>query len=402
MIAYFDCFSGISGDMTLGALVDLGVPPQWLSEHLKKALGITGFEIETRTVERGGLRGVKVDVQISDTSERDYARIRQLIEDSALSEAAAANSLRMFRKIAEAEAFIHGCPVDEVHFHELGGVDAIVDIVGTAVSIEYLGIDTVVSSRIPLGSGMVDCSHGRLPVPAPATLAMLSGIPVYGTDIGFELVTPTGAAIISSLSQSFEPVPDMVVKAAGYGAGSRDFPAQPNLLRIVTGEHAGRAAETIEVIETAIDDMNPEVFGYLSDRLFDAGARDVCLIPVYMKKGRPGTLLQVLCTRSTMPAISQMILTETSSAGLRHHTAGRQVLERKRVVVPTPYGRILAKRLTVPDGGFRIAPEFDDCRRVAEAMAIPLRKVYEAVIKYSDDYIIEEHGENQNQKRSDT
>ncbi len=385
MIAYFDCFSGISGDMTLGALTDLGVSPAWLEDHLKAALGISGFEIQSRTVTRGGICGKKIDVIVSDGEERNYARIRNIIEGSTLSSFAAETSLAMFQKIAAAEAAIHGCPEEDVHFHELGGIDAIVDMAGTAVCIEQLGIDTVVSSKIALGSGSVNCTHGRLPVPAPATLAILSGLPVYGTDIDGELVTPTGAAIIATLARSFEPLPDMVVNASGYGAGQRDLPGGPNLLRIITGEPAGAAADHVEVVETAIDDMNPEVFGYLVDKLFETGALDVILVPVYMKKGRPGTLVQVLCTRGRLQAISDMILTETSAAGVRHYAVARQVLERKAVSVKTPYGRVLAKRVKTPDGRFRIAPEFEDCKKVALKMNLPLQTVYDAVVKNCEE-----------------
>lgn len=382
MIAYFDCFSGISGDMTLGALMDLGISPGWLSDHLKSTLGIAGFDITVETVERGGIRGKKVDVIVTDSTERNYGRIRTLIERSTLSEFAVQTSLAMFQKLAAAEAAIHGCPEDEVHFHELGGVDAIVDMVGTAVCIEQLGIEVVFSSRVALGSGMVQCAHGRLPVPAPATLKILSGIPVYGSDIACELTTPTGAAIIATLARAFEPVPDMVAGNAGYGAGKRDFPGQPNLLRIVTGDPAGAISdEPVEVIETSIDDMNPEVFGFLTDKLFDAGALDVCLFPVYMKKGRPGTLLQVLCPRVKRTALSHMILTESSAAGLRYYPVGRQVLKRETVLVSTPFGEIPARRMTAPDGSARVAPEFEDCKKVALAMNIPIRAVYEAVIQ---------------------
>ncbi len=385
MIAYFDCFSGISGDMTLGALMDLGISAGWLEDRLKDALGIQGFAIRVYGVERGGISGKKVDVIVSDTEVRDYATIRGLIENARLSEFAAEKSLAMFQKIAGAEAAIHGCPADDVHFHELGGIDAIVDVVGTALCMEHLGFRTVAASRVAIGSGMVACAHGRLPVPAPATLSILSGIPVYGTDIDGELVTPTGAAILATFAESFEPVPDMVVKGIGYGAGRRDLPRHPNLLRIITGHPETASSDYVEIVETSIDDMNPEVFGYLTDRLFDAGALDVCLFPVYMKKGRPGTFLQVLCHRAKFPVISRMILAETSAAGLRHHSAGRRVLERKTVFVATPYGRVLAKQIRMPDGKNRIAPEFEECKRIALSTNLPIREVYELVMRHAEE-----------------
>lgn len=385
MIAYFDCFSGISGDMTLGALVDLGISAGWLEDRLKEALGLDGFSIRAHGVERGGISGKKVDVIVSDAGVRDYTAIRALIENSRLSQFAAEKSLAMFQKIAGAEAAIHGVPEDDVHFHELGGMDAIVDVVGTAICMERMGFRSVAASRVAVGSGMVECAHGRLPVPAPATLSILTGIPVYGTDIVSELVTPTGAAILATFAQSFEPVPDMVVTGIGYGAGSRDLPRQPNMLRIITGHPETASSDYVEIVETSIDDMNPEVFGYLADRLFDAGALDVCLFPVYMKKGRPGTFLQVLCHRAILPVISRMILTETSAAGLRHHSVGRRVLERKAVFVSTPYGRVQAKEIRTPDGKRRIAPEFEECKRIALSMNLPIREVYELVMRHAEE-----------------
>lgn len=381
MIAYFDCFSGISGDMTLGALMDLGPSPVWLEDHLKGALGVSGFEIRLSSAERGGICGKKADVIVTDTARRDYAAIRSVIQKSALSAFAKRKSLEMFRRIAEAEAGIHGCPVDSVHFHELGGVDAMVDVTGTAVLIEQLGIERIVSSKVATGSGTVHCAHGLFPAPAPATLAILSGIPVYGVDTGCELTTPTGAAIIATMVESFGPVPEMILEGTGYGAGARDLPGRSNLLRIVRGSRAREAPDPVEVIETGIDDMNPEVFGYVTDRLFFAGALDVCLYPVYMKKGRPGTLLQVLCHRQHFSALSDMILNETSAAGLRHYTVGRQVLGRASVFVPTPYGQVAAKRVRTPDGRFRIAPEFEDCKKIAASRNLPVMEIYEAVIR---------------------
>ncbi len=389
MIAYFDCFSGISGDMTLGALIDLGVSAGWLEDHLKSSLDVHGFEINVETVFRGGIRGKKADVIVTDTTERDYRMIRKIIENSTLSDFAAKTSLAMFQKIAAAESAIHGCPEDEVHFHELGGVDAIVDMVGAAVCVEHLGIETIVSSRIALGSGSVTCSHGRLPVPVPATLAILSGIPVYGTNIGCELVTPTGAAIIATLASDFEPLPDMVINDVGYGAGSRDLPHQPNLLRIVRGKSPDNVSEHVEVIETNIDDMNPEVFGYLSEKLFETGALDVCFIPVYMKKSRPGTMLQVLCTRGNRAAISNLILTESSAIGVRYHSVRRQVLERRPVLVTTPYGKVSAKQVKTPDGRYRISPEFEACRKKALSENVPILEVYAAVFRSCDFQVLE-------------
>ena len=381
MIAYFDCYSGISGDMTLGALVDLGLSAEWLEDHLKSALGVTEFELRVRPVMRKNICGKKVDVIVSDSSvARDYAHIKNLIETGILSPFAREKSLAVFERLAQAEAAIHNCPLEAVHFHELGGVDAIVDVVGAVAGIEKLGIKQIHSSAVAVGSGTVNCAHGRLPVPAPATLSLLKGVPVYGTDDDRELVTPTGAAIIATLAASFGPVPDMVIGRAGYGAGTMDLPGRPNLLRIVMGTPASRHPDPVEVVETAIDDMNPEVFGHVVESLMDRGALDVCMFPVYMKKNRPGTLLQVLCEKSLLQEITALILSETSAAGLRHYSAGRRVLERTMVSVETPYGTVGAKRLSTPDGRIRIAPEYEDCRRIAKSRDVPVLAVYEAAL----------------------
>jgi uncharacterized protein (TIGR00299 family) protein len=262
----------------------------------------------------------------------------------------------------------------------VGGVDAIVDMVGTALGIDYLGIDQVFASPLPLGSGTVACRHGTLPVPAPATVALLRGVPVYGSQIPFELVTPTGAAIITTLARQFGPMPDLVLEKTGYGAGQRDIEARPNLLRIMAGRFPGADAESMILVETCIDDMNPEIYTYAAERLFADGAKDVCMIPVYMKKGRPGVVLQVLCESACQSAIISRILTETSAIGLRYYPVNRQVLEREPVVVNTPYGAIEAKRVKTPEGSWRTAPEYESCRRAAEAQNVPLRTVYESVL----------------------
>ena len=258
MIAYFDCFSGISGDMTLGAFIDLGVPVKWLKESLEK-IPLSGFDLSVATVSRNGIQAKRVDVRVvDDVKSRDYAEIISIIENSYLSLNIKQKSLDIFEKIADAESAIHGCPKENVHFHEVGGVDALVDIVGTALCVDYLGISRVVSSMIPLGRGFVSCQHGTLPVPAPATLGILKGVPVYGTQIPQELVTPTGAAIIVALAESFEEIPEMIIDKAGYGAGKRELEPMPNLLRIITGKAFTHQKDTITVVETCIDDMNPE------------------------------------------------------------------------------------------------------------------------------------------------
>ncbi|MDO9565941.1 MAG: nickel pincer cofactor biosynthesis protein LarC [Candidatus Desulfaltia sp.] len=385
MIAYFDCFSGISGDMTLGAFIDLGVPVKWLEESLC-AIPLTGFDIAVSSVVRHGITAKSVHVYSEDNAQsRDYTEIRSLIEKSALSVMVKENSLKIFERLANAESKIHGCPAEKVHFHEVGGIDAIADIVGAALCVEYLGIKRITASSLALGTGFVSCRHGTLPVPAPATLEILKGIPVFGSGITHELVTPTGAAIIATLAESYGPMPDMVIKKTGYGAGKQDIQSKPNLLRIIAGtpqnHQTGCQKETIVVIETCIDDMNPEIFGFVMDRLFEDGALDVYWIPVFMKKNRPGTMMQVLCRKSRKDIIIKRILSETTSSGVRYYNVERAILAREEIIVKTGYGRIKAKRITDPAGSMRIVPEYEACKKIALEKNIPIRVVYDTIAK---------------------
>jgi uncharacterized protein (TIGR00299 family) protein len=389
MLAYFDCFSGISGDMTLGALIDLGVPLPWLKQSIAQ-LPLTDFDIRVGEVEYNGIRARRVEVQSShDPPHRHYSDIRTLIEDSPLPEPAKRMGLAVFRRLAEAEAGVHGCLPEEVHFHEVGAVDAIVDVVGAALGFHYLGIAEAFSAPVPTGRGFVVCRHGRLPVPAPATAALLRGVPTLGTDIEYELTTPTGAAIVTTAAASFGPRPAMTVTAIGYGAGRRNLDPGPNLLRIMLGTRApdqameGNEFESDQIIvaETNIDDMNPEFFGFVMDRLFEAGALDVVWIPVQMKKNRPGTLLQVLCAPERLSAIVRCLLTETTSLGVRYYQAGRYLLERDQVTIESSFGRIPVKRIRESRGGVRCVPEYEVCRRIALEKGLPLRTVYEIVSK---------------------
>jgi uncharacterized protein (TIGR00299 family) protein len=389
MIAYFDCFSGISGDMTLGAFLDLGVPVKWLKENLGR-LPLEGFDLSVKTIFRNGIKAKSIYVHSKgDVESRDYAEINSMIKKSLLSRNIKKMSLEIFERIADAEAAIHGCPRDKVHFHEVGGIDAIVDIVGTALCVDYLGIEKVISSKIPLGTGFISCRHGTLPVPAPATIGILKGVPVYGTQIPHELVTPTGAAIIVTLAESFEAMPDMIVEKTGYGAGKRDLESIPNLLRVTTGTEPDyqtsnrtyQQKDTVVVVETCIDDMNPEVFGFLMDRLFEKGALDVYWIPIFMKKNRPGTMVQVLCQENRKEVLIDCILSETSSLGVRYYYAKRCMLTREHVFVKTAYGELQVKRIIEPDGGVRIVPEYEICKKIALEKNIPIRIVYDTIIK---------------------
>ncbi|MBI9084531.1 MAG: nickel pincer cofactor biosynthesis protein LarC [Desulfobacterales bacterium] len=381
MHAHFDCFSGISGDMTLGALLDLGLEVDWLGRELK-GLPVDDFELKTETVFRNGIRALHLTVAADEEkTHRHYRQIRELIQAAMIPPAVKTMSLAIFARIAEAESAIHGCSLDHVHFHEVGGIDAMVDIVGTALCLDRLGVTSVSATPLPMGSGFVNCRHGVLPVPAPATAAILKGIPVYGADTGQEMVTPTGAAIIAETAGHFGPMPAMTVEKIGYGAGTREFNDRPNLLRVLLGtvetEDAALSTDTVCVVEASIDDMNPEIFGYLMGKLFDDGALDVWWVPVQMKKNRPGTLIQVLCSPDLRPTVVRRLLSETTTIGVRHREMQRTVLAREIVAVETPWGRVAAKRVTGPDGRPRLVPEYEACRRLAEETGRPLREIYD-------------------------
>jgi len=389
MIAYFDCFSGISGDMTLGAFIDLGVPLKWLKAQFE-TLPVSGFDVSVETVTRNGICAKSVEVTIKDdAASRNYKEIIAIIENSPLSSKVKQTSLSIFEKIARAESKIHRCPKEQVHFHEVGGIDALIDIVGAALCVDYLGLEKVIASPIPLGSGFVTCQHGTLPVPAPATLDILKGVSVYGTKIPHELVTPTGAAIIVTLAESFEKIPDMIIEKTGYGAGKRHLETLPNLLRIVMGTRPVLFEKTsdwhqedrIVLVETCIDDMNPEVFGFLMERLFELGALDVYWIPIFMKKNRPATMVNVLCPEDLREPVMNCILSETTSTGVRFYPANRRMLPRESIVVNTAFGEITAKKLIELDGSVRIVPEYEICRKIALDKKLPLRVVYDTILK---------------------
>jgi uncharacterized protein (TIGR00299 family) protein len=385
MLAYFDCFSGISGDMTLAAMIDLGIPADWLQNELSR-LPLSGFQMNATPVVRNGIQatGVSIDIQESSRS-RNLKDIKALLLECDLSDEVKSRSVTVFERLARAEATIHGCALAEVHFHEVGGVDAIVDIVGTALCIEKLGISEIMSSPLPLGSGFVDCQHGRLPVPSPATVEILKGVPVYGTDVNCELVTPTGAAIIASLAQAYGRMPAMQVQKTGYGAGQRELNDRPNLLRIIAGtpaeSTAGMSSDQIMVLEACIDDMNPEFFGFIMERLFTDGALDVYWLPVHMKKNRPGTLIQVLCQDADRDRLIQRLLSETTSLGVRYYRTARKRLAREQVVIQTSFGETPVKRVRELDGSERLVPEYDVCREIALKRNLPLRGVYETIAR---------------------
>jgi len=385
LIAYFDCFSGISGDMTLGAFIDLGVDADWLQNKIRDSLHIE-FDLKVAKVHRMGMAATQVNVISRDSQERHCADICRLIENANLPDRVKTTSLKMFDALAEAESRIHGLPKEKIHFHELSAVDAIVDIVGAAICADYFNFGKIISSKIPLGRGFVSCAHGTLPVPAPATLEILKQVPVYGVDLDFEFVTPTGAVIVKTLAESFGGIPDMAISKISYGAGGKNLETVPNLLRIIVGDSPGDS-DTVVMIETNIDDMNPEIYGYVMEKLLAQGALDVCLIPVLMKKNRPGTILQVMCSRNLQDQAIATILSETTTLGVRHYPVQRQILARRVVEIMTPFGMAPAKIIGMIDGSKRITPEYEWCRNIAQKENMPIRKVYDIVSKLAEKSI---------------
>jgi uncharacterized protein (TIGR00299 family) protein len=386
ILAYFDCFSGISGDMILGALVDAGVSIDALRSELAR-LNLPGYRIEAKKVSRAGMAATKLDVVLDTTEQpsRRLADVRNLIESSSLPLSIRQKSLRIFERLAEAEARVHGTTPDRVHFHEVGAVDAIVDIVGSVIGLDILGVTDVRSSPVNLGSGTIKTAHGVLPVPAPATVELLKGFPAYGSATPYELTTPTGAVILSTLSTSFGPVPTMTIGHAAYGAGGKDISGHPNVLRILIGEpSAGYEEDVSVVIETNIDDMNPQIYDSVMDRLMQQGAQDVYLTPIIMKKGRPAVLLSVLADRARSDQVLDVIFRETTSIGVRIREVGRKKLSREIREIETQYGRIRIKVSRRREEVLTATPEYEDCRRIAEEKQVPLKQVMEeAKIQFS-------------------
>ena len=395
-IAYFDCFSGISGNMVLGALVDAGLDVERLRAELAR-LPVSGYELVAEPVQKRGLRGTHVSVEVSEHGvERHLHDIEEIIGGSDLPDEVKRTGLAIFRRLAEAG--VHGMPLDHVHFHEVGAVDAIVDVVGAAIGLWLMGIEQVYASPVHVGCGTVTCAHGTLPVPAPATQELLRGVPIYGRDVESELVTPTGAAILTTLAEAFGSAPPMRVEQMGYGAGTRDLPL-PNLLRVSIGEveaaleeMEGYEADVITVIETNIDDMNPQFYEHVMAKLFDAGAVDVFLTPIQMKAGRPGVQLSVLVAQAHVAAATETLFAETSTIGVRMASMRRWKLGRERVVVETRYGPIGTKVARRGEEVVNAAPEYRECRRVAEELGVPLKDVYQAATEAVRAYVQQETG----------
>jgi len=425
-IAYLDCFSGMSGDMFLGALIDAGVSAKLLEDTVA-ALNV-GARLEISKVNRSGITATKVDVLVNGEKEmpreefwakqaghsdehshgyshlhshshqssnspseapaphkhdhgRSLTKIKRIIAGSAVSEAAKKTAIHIFEALGAAEAKIHNMSIESVHFHEVGAVDAMVDIVGAAVGAEALGVDEIVCSPLNVGGGTVKCAHGTFPVPAPATIELLQGAPVYSSGIQLELLTPTGAAIVKTLASRFGPFPEMKIEKSGYGAGTRDLPGHANVVRITIGEAtassllARTSQETVAVLEANLDDLNPQVFGYVLDRLLAEGALDVFSLPVQMKKNRPGTLLTVLSRPEDAARLTQIIFTETTTLGVRQRQEQRSILNRRWIPVATPWGEVRMKIASMNGTVTNYEPEYEDCRRIAAEHHVPLKTV---------------------------
>lgn len=382
---YFDCFSGISGDMTVGALLDLGIDSKDFLDKLN-GLNIKGYHIEIKKGLKKGIAGTDFNVVIEDGKlsqpHRNINDIYKIIEESGLNENIKNLSRKIFRIIAEAEAFVHRKKVEEIHFHEIGAIDSIIDIVGSAICFDALNADEIISSPLNLGGGFVDCEHGRLPVPAPATVEILKGVPVYSSGIQKELTTPTGAAIIKAVCSSFEDFPAMEIERSGYGLGKRDLET-PNALRVVLGKKKNASKKNISiqhpslwVLETNIDDMNPEIYSYILPKLFDLGSLDVYITPIIMKKNRPANMLSVLCPEDKIQAIEKFLFMETTTLGIRKYGVERSELDRKIVRVATPYGEISVKAAYLDGKLIKFSPEYEDCAKAAENSGLPFQTIY--------------------------
>jgi len=418
-ILYFDCFNGVSGDMMLGALLDAGLP----LEELRRALGslaIEGAAVSAKRVLRAGVSATKFIVEQHGADQahehghghehehaahthgedhehshthgatavahhhahRSLAEINALIDRSALVPAAKIRAKDLFHRLGEAEAAIHQIPLETIHLHEVGALDSIIDIVGAVFALEWFGADRIISSPLNVGGGMVHSAHGRFPVPAPATIKLLTGAPVYSSGVQSELVTPTGALLVTGYAASFGPMPSMVVDRVGYGAGDRDLPNTPNVLRVLVGESTDQAGtERIVVLESEIDDMNPQLFGLAMDRLYAAGALEVYFASVQMKKNRPGTLLTVLARPDQRQELSAIVFRETTTIGVRYHEVTRERLEREMVVVETPFGAVRFKVASLGGKVVNSTPEFEDCLRLASDRKVPVKDVQAAASK---------------------
>jgi pyridinium-3,5-bisthiocarboxylic acid mononucleotide nickel chelatase len=390
-ILYFDCASGVAGDMLLGALVDLGLPIETLREALA-TLPLAGYRIESSVVRRGSLQATKVDVVIEGEAghghghhhHRGLKEILGILDQSGLDTAVKERAAGLFRRLAEVEAAAHGTTIDKVHFHEVGAVDSIVDIVGGVFGLAWLKAERFCSSPLNLGSGTVTTAHGTLPVPAPATARLVEGVPVYGAGDG-ELTTPTGALLVTGHAQRYGPLPLMRIEKTGYGAGGRETPGRPNLLRLIVGEGEGERVDEgrgdrVLVMETEIDDMSPQLYGPLMERLLAAGAFDAYYTPIVMKKGRPGIQVTVLTDAARRGVVEEILFSETTTIGVRRQEWDRSCLAREIVTVATAYGSIRVKRALAGARTLNAQPEFDDCERAAKQAGVAVKEVWAATV----------------------
>ena len=380
-IAYFDTFSGVSGDMTLGAFVSAGLPLDVLAAAIA-SLQLDGVELQARHLQRNGIVAVKLDVVIS-TPQRHHRHLNdilRIIEGSGLSARVKEDAAKIFLEVAKAESVVHNVPIEKVHFHEVGALDSIVDIVGSAFCLEHFAVERVYSSPVKLGSGgFVSTEHGMLPLPGPATTEILRGYPTILTDIPYELTTPTGAAILKAMSAGTLASEKLVMERVGYGAGDREIPGHPNLLRIIIGEYVAQSeGDDVMVVETNIDNMNPEIFPFVIEQLLASGALDAYITPVQMKKGRPGVLLTSVCAPSKLDEILRVIFAQTTTIGVRMHGAARRKIERREEFADTRLGRVRVKAIGA-DGRDRRSPEFEDCKRLALEKGLPLLEVYRII-----------------------
>jgi hypothetical protein len=382
-VAYFDCFSGISGDMTLGALMDLGVSAEAFVAELNR-MRLPTWTLEARKVTRQSIRATDVRITTEDaTHERSLCEIYDIIEPSGLDEDVKETALRIFDRVAEAEAHVHGTTPDKIHFHELGGLDSVIDVVGAVIGLKMLGVEEVHASALPLSRGFVKAAHGLMPVPAPATAELLKGVPFYPTDIEGELITPTGAGILVTLAKSFGQPPTCAFDGIGYGSGKKEF-RHPNLLRVMIGETVATNErliwENLALLETNIDDMNPEFFEHVMERAFSVGALDVFLSPIQMKKNRPAVLLSVLAQPKDVSVLLTCLWSETTTLGVRVSEVKRVSLPRDVVTVATPFGEIRVKIARCEGRAQNVAPEYEDCKRAAAQYTVPLSEVYFAAV----------------------
>lgn len=383
---YFDCFAGASGNMILGALIAAGVDAEALKTELKK-LDLPDFELKTTTVDRSGISSTHVDVVIPDEKHhRHLPEIERIINESGVSESVKSRATEIFQRLAKAEAAVHGIEITKVHFHEVGGLDAIIDIVGSCIGFEMLGIEAFAASKLHVGNGFVDMAHGKFPVPPPAVAELIGGVPFYSTEIEGELLTPTGAAIITTLASTYGPLAEMTLECAGYGAGTREYKKFPNVLRVLVGESVDKPreigkSEQVAVLETNIDDLSPQILGYVMEKALETGAMDCWFTPIQMKKNRPATKVSILCSATDVERFLDLLYRETSTIGVRIQRMERRALERESRTVSTEFGEVSVKTAFIDGEAVNSQPEFEDVKTAAAASGVSVKMVAEAAIK---------------------